>query len=144
MKNDKSRLFFIAILTMLILLTVCLYGYMTISQNKVNFGNILSLTIPLIIIIFMAFFVTRRYKDIKQNMPLEDERSKKVITQAAAKSFYISLYWLLAISWFESVFAQMFKVEHLAASQTIGGGIAGMAITFFACWFYYNKKGKLI
>jgi hypothetical protein len=92
----------------------------------------------------MAFFILRRYKDIKQGMPFEDERSKKVMTSAAAHSFFISLYWLLIISMFESFFAKMFGTEKLDASQTVGGGIAGMAIIFLICWFYYEKKGKLI
>ena len=76
---------------------------------------------------------------------MEDERSKKVVMQASAASFQFSLYWLLAISWFEPFFARvLFGVEKLDASQTVGGAIAGMAIFFFIFWFYYDKKGKLI
>jgi len=144
MKNDKFRLFLITTITIIVLASAALYDYMMTAKNEFNFGNLIPLLIPLLIIVFMAFFILRRYKDIKQGQPLEDERSKKVMNQAAAKSFYISLYWLLAISWFESVFAKMFGLDKLDASQTVGGGIAGMAIIFFVCWFYYNKKGKLI
>jgi len=143
MKKDKTRLILMAVLTITLLIGAVLYGFTMTESEKANPGNIISFLIPLILVIFMVFFIWRRYKDIKEGMPLEDERSKKVITQAAAKSFYFSLYWLLAISWFESFFAdKLFGLEKLDAGQVIGGGIAGMAIFFFAFWFYYDRKGK--
>jgi len=143
MPNDKFRLNLIAIATVMLLATTLLYGVQISAKKEVNLGSLIPFLIPLIIIIFMAFFIFRRYKDIKQGMPLEDERSKKVMANAVATSFYISLYWLLIISMFESFFAKMFGAQKLDASQTVGGAIAGMAIIFIICWFYYEKKGKL-
>jgi len=145
MKNDKFRLTLIALGTFTLFSGVALYGFITISNKEINFGSMIPLVIPLILVIFMVFFISKRYNDIKQGMPFEDERSKKVITQAAAQSFYVSLYWLLAISWFEPFFARvLFSGEKLDASQTVGGAIAGMAVCFFIFWFYYDRKGKLI
>lgn len=144
MTKDKIRLTLIAVVTILVLCTTALYGYMAITKDKINSGSLITLIVPLLIIIFMAFFILRRYKSIKQGEPLEDERSKKVINQAAAKSFYISMYWLLFIGWLEEPLAKIFQVEKLDASQTIGGGIAGMAIIFLISWVYYERRGKLI
>lgn len=145
MKNDKTRLTLMAIVTILVLVTAGIYALVMIPKEGARPGNFMPVFILLIIVLFMAFFIIRRYHDIKEGIPLEDERSMKVITQAAAKSFYLSLYWLLAISWFEGFFAEkLFGTEQLDASQTVGGGIAGMAIFFFIFWFYYDRKGKLI
>ena len=144
MKSDKYRLFLIAVLTFTLLIGVILYVFTMTDKERANPGSMISLLIPLILVVFMVFFITRRYRDIKQGIPFEDERSKKVTTRAAAMSFYVSLYWLLFISFFESSFARMFGVEHLDAGQTVGGGIAGMAILFFVFWIYYDRKGKLI
>lgn len=145
MKKDKFRLILIAVLTFTLLVGIALYGFITISEKEVKLGSLISILIPLLLVIFMTFFILRRYKDIKQGMPLEDERSRKVMTQAAAKSFYVSLYWLLFISWFESFFAdKLFGLEQLDAGQTVGGGIAGMAVAFFIFWIYYDRKGKLV
>ncbi|MFC1629714.1 hypothetical protein ACFL11_00600 [Patescibacteria group bacterium] len=144
MKKNKTRLILITIVTIALLTTITLYGFTIASKGEVNIGTLIPFMIPLIIVIFMAFFITRRYKDMKQGMPLEDERSKKVITQAAAQSFYVSLYWLLVVSWFEPFFAKnLFGVEKLDAGQAIGVAIGGMAIFLFIFWFYYNKKGQL-
>jgi len=145
MKKDKFRLILIAILTFTLLVGIALYGFIAISEKEVKLGSLISILIPLLLVIFMTFFIRRRYRDIKQGMPLEDEMSRKVMTQAAAKSFYVSLYWLLCISFFEGFFAdKLFGLEQLDASQTVGGGIAGMAVAFFIFWIYYNRKGKLI
>ncbi len=145
MKKDKTRLILMAVLTVTLLIGVALYAFTMTDEEKASPGNVVSLLIPVIVVVFMVFFISRRYRDIKQGLPFEDERSKKVVTHAAAKAFYVSLYWLLLISWFEDFFAsRLFGVENLTASQTIGGGIAGMAVFFFIFWFYYDKKGKLV
>ena len=144
MAKDKTRLILMTIITLLVLGTSILYGLTTISKGKFNTGALIPFMIPLMVVILMIFFIARRYNDIRQGMPFEDERSKKVVTQAAAQSFYVSLYWLLAISWFEPFFAKnLFGLEKLDAGQTVGGAICGMTIFFFAFWFYYNKKGRL-
>jgi len=144
MNKDKFRIILIIIVTCLVLGTSLLYFAGIIQKDKINIGSLIAFVIPLIVVLFMVFFIRNRYKDIKEGMPLEDERSRKVTTKAAAMTFYISLYWLLFISFFEKSFAQMAAVEKLDAGQTTGIAIAGMAITFFAAWLYYNKKGKLI
>lgn len=136
MKKDKVRLAFIAVVAILVLATASLY-----ALEAEDFGSLIPLFIIAAIIIFMALFILRRYKDVKKGMPLDDERSKKVMNRAAAASFYVTLYWLLFISFFEEFFAKMFKAEYLTASQTVGGGVAGMAVMFFVFWVYYNKKG---
>jgi len=136
MKKDKVYLAFIAVLAILVLATSCLY-----ALEAEDFRSLIPVLVIAVIIIAMAFFVLTRYKDVRKGMPLHDERSKKVMHKAAATSFYVSLYWLLFISFFEGFFAKMFQAEHLTASQTVGGGIAGMAIMFLIFWVYYNKKG---
>ena len=141
MKRDKIRIILMSVVTILVLGTILLYGLMVFMKGNINFGSMMPFLIVAIITVFMVFFIVRRYRDIKQGMPLEDERSRKVVTNAAAKTFYVSLYWLLAISWFEPFFARvLFNANKLDASQTVGGAIGGMAICFFIMWFYYNHK----
>ena len=68
--------------------------------------------------------------------------SKKVLNVAGARSFYMSLYWLLAIMLLQPVIADiLFDSEMLDAEQALGGGITGMAIIWFLNWLYYQKKG---
>lgn len=142
MKKDKFRLFIMAVIT-ITLLAILLHFFLPIPIKDLNIGEIFTIAIPLILVVFMAFFVGRRYKDIKAGMPLEDERSKKVMIKTAAMSFYTTLYWLLFISLFKDPIARMVDLEYLDAGQTVAFAVLGMAVAFFGFWFYYNKKGKL-
>jgi len=145
MEKDKKKLVLIAIMTVILFLGVLVGAFIDFSSNMLDTKGIIFYLIPLILVVFMAFFIIRRYRDIKGGMPLEDERSRQVITKAAATSFYATLYWLLAISMFEPFFAKiLFGTKTLDAGQTVGGAITGMAIFLFIFWIYYDEKGKLI
>jgi hypothetical protein len=144
MKKDKIRLIIMAILTTTLFTSLAIWAIMSVYLGKANQATLLPIIITLLIILFMVFFIIRRFKDIKEGQPLEDERSKKIITLAAARTFYISLYWLLFVSYFENYFAKMVGSEYLTANQTVGAGVGGMAIIFFISWIIFNKKSKLI
>ena len=131
-----------AVITIALLYIIFLF-FFPIPVENLNIGGILTIVIPLVLIVFMVFFVGRRYRDIKTGMPLEDERSKKVMTKTAAMSFYTTLYWLLFISLFKDPIARMVDLEYLDVGQTVAFAILGMAVAFFGFWIYYNKKGKL-
>lgn len=142
MKKDKFRLFIMAVITITLLYIIFLF-FFSMPVGELNIGEILTIVIPLALIVFMAFFVARRYRDIKTGIPLEDERSKKVMTKTAAMSFYTTLYWLLLISWLKGPIARMLGLEYLDAGQTSAVAILGMVVVFFGFWLYYNKKGKI-
>ena len=142
MKKDKFRLFIMAAITIALLYIIFLF-FFPMPVEDLNIGEILTIVIPLVLIVFVVFFVVRRYRDIKAGMPLEDERSKKVMTKTAAMSFYTTLYWLLFISWLKGPIARMLGLEYLDAGQTAAVAILGIAVAFFGFWLYYNKKSKL-
>lgn len=91
-------------------------------------GALLLLTIGMII------FAIRRFKSMKQGEPFEDELSKKIMRQAASTSYFISLYWWLALSYTSENW-------DYDTETVIGIGIGGMAVLFFLSWTYYKIKG---
>ena len=95
MKKDKLRLILMTMATGLVAATIALYAYQVVSKGEITIGGSIAFLIPFLIIFFMIFFIVSRYKDVKAGMPLEDERSKKVMNRAAAMSFYVTLYWLI-------------------------------------------------
>lgn len=138
MKKDNVRLSIMAIITILVLVTSLFYGAESFKQG-VSLGSALSLSAPLLVVAMMGYFIFSRYRDIKQGMPLEDERSKKVLTNAAATSFYVSLYWLLALAFISEKYSS-FSPD---PSTVIDVGVGGMGLIFFISWFYQEKKGRL-
>ena len=75
---------------------------------------------------------------LKKGLPVEDERSKKVMNVACAKAYLISIWFLLILSWMSDEIIQFRDVQ-----QALGGGILGMAVILGLCWVYYNRKPDL-
>ncbi len=105
------------------------------SGSEFNSENLFQIGILFIVIAFAVFIGIKKLGNAKRGEPIEDELSKKVKTKAAAMSYYVSLYWFLALMYFSE------KLE-LETQTILGVAILGMAIFWFAFWFYYNLKGN--
>ena len=136
--KDKTRVVLARIVAALVILASLLLAATLLAK-----GNIIDIVLPIGIIViiglFMIPFVKRRWFDVRKGFPSEDERSKKVMTNASSKAYYVSLYWLLLISF--SV--EVLEIVELDVGQAIGIGIVGMAILFGIFFLYYNGKGDV-
>jgi hypothetical protein len=125
----------ILMITILSLLTITFAFWMA---NTAITGEIVTTiglgAVIIVIIALMIPYIRRMASSVKRGEPLEDERSRKVKTKAAATSYYISLYWFLAISFASDYFPS------LTVSGAIGLGIVGMAISWGLMYIYYNKR----
>lgn len=143
MKNDKFRLAIMAIINAILLIGALVFGVDAFIRKEANLGNIISFVIPLVLVVFITLFLIKNYREVKKGMPLEDQRSKTIIEKAATKTFYFSLFWLIAIGWLQKYFAKIFNAQNLTANQAIGCSISGIAIAFFILWFYYERKNRI-
>ena len=138
MMKDKARVVLAGIIAAFVILVSMLLIVALLSE-----GRIMQLVLPIgiivIIVLFMIPFVKRRWFDVRKGFPSEDERSKKVLTNASSKAYYVSLYWLLAISF--SV--ETFEIIEMDVGQAIGTGIVGMAVLFGVFFVYYDGKGDM-
>ncbi len=136
--KDKTRVVLAWVIAALVILASLLLAATLLAK-----GNIIDIVLPIGIIViiglFMIPFVKRRWFDVRKGFPSEDERSKKVMTNASSKAYYVSLYWLLLISF--SV--EVLEIVELDVGQAIGIGIVGMAILFGIFFLYYNGKGDV-
>jgi len=130
-KGNKIKAVFIALLAVILAGSLLVYAF---SSGNLGYSMVL-IIFAAILVVFFEFFALRRYNDAEKGMPFEDERSRRVMEKAAAKSFYVSLYVLLAIGLFSEGAIQFRDV-----SQATGAVIGFMAILFFAFWAYYNRK----
>ena len=138
-KNDKKKFTLMAItfLTLLIGLVVFLTTMFIYQKGEFNNEVILSIIIALIILGFAVYFVAKRKKELDQGIPQHDERSRKIMYLAAARAYYISLYWLLAIMWFDLVFQKL----DLETGAVISIAIGGMSIIWMLCQLWFSKYG---
>lgn len=134
MKNETLRLAAIAVVALVVVATGALFSMGALSQGDV-IGAVLGAMIALIILAFAILVFVRGTDDLKNGLPLQDERSQRVMEKAASKAFYVSLYMLLAIGILSEGVLQFRDV-----SQATGISVGGMALLLLAFWAYYNGK----
>ena len=104
------------------------------GPSPVEPAEIVNLVVIVLVVVFALFFGYKRFTSIKKGEPAEDEMSKKIMQRTASLSYYISLYWWLAIMYF----SDRLKFE---MHTIIGTGILGMAVIFTVCWLVFNFRG---
>jgi len=127
------------ILAFLVIVGLILAAITSINEKGLDLPQLLII----IFSIFLAInFIWRIISELKTNdagFPLVNNRLNKVRLIAAAKSFEVSIWWLLILIWSVSVF----KVIKLDVDQVLGVGIVGMLIIFGISWLSTNIKEDL-
>ena len=98
------------------------------SISSREWGMIAALVLVVGFALFLAF---RRLRAVKEDLPAEDEMSKKILRSGAATSYYLSLYFWLALMFFED------RIQ-MDTHSLIGLGIMGMAVIFALSWIYHR------
>jgi uncharacterized membrane protein len=142
MTSDKKKINLVIIGIFTMLLGLAPFMYLFVRQGDYQIGNVVGAGVVVLLAIFMSILAFNRIKDMKKGQPYEDELSKKILNITAARTFYISFYWILILMIFDPVFAGLlFKSEKMDASQALGGTICGMVVIFLLNWLYFQKKG---
>ncbi|RLD70901.1 MAG: hypothetical protein DRI98_06700 [Bacteroidetes bacterium] len=121
----------IIIVVLAVLVLAIIVVWMLNSESSINGKAIPMISIQLVILVFAAMVIYRRWTAAKNNLPAEDEMSKKILRKGAATSYYVSIYMWLAFMFFEE------RIE-LERSTLIGAGILGMALIYALSWVYHN------
>ena len=87
-----------------------------------------------ILVLFSLILAVSRIGSLKKGLPAEDELSKKLLKNAAARSYYFSLYLWLALSYLSSEG----KIEQ---DKFFAIGIVGMAVLFAVHWIILKFTG---
>jgi uncharacterized membrane protein len=98
-------------------------------------GAILQAVIAFLIALGVVPFYRKQkqiYDEVKQGIPIVDERTDKVRMNAAGNAFHISLYMWLGI-----MFIQTFITK---SEMLIIAGILGMSGIYGLSWLYQNSK----
>ena len=120
------------IIAALVLITT---GFWIFSGSfPVEPAELSSLVVIVLVVAFALFVGYKRLTSVKKGEPAEDEMSKKIMQKTSSLSYFISLYWWLAIMYF----SDRLKFE---MHTIIGTGILGMAVIFTVCWLVFNLRG---
>ncbi len=119
----------ISVLAVLVLGAMLLWLFN--SERTFTGSTSIMVGIQVVVLVFAALVVVKRWTAKKQNLPAEDEMSKRILQRGAATSYYLSIYMWLAFMFFEE------RIE-LERSTLIGAGILGMAVLYGLSWIYHN------
>jgi uncharacterized membrane protein len=133
-RRDKARLTAIVIISLLVIATGSLFS-INAFMNGETAGGFLGIIIAISILAFALLVFRRGNRDIKEGYPPQDERSKRVLEKASSTSFYVTLYFLLAIG-----FLSEDIIKFRDVSQATSVAVGGMVILFLIFWIYYNQK----
>ena len=122
--------------TILLITTSCgvlagVFVWLRSSEKVINLSEVGMIGAVVLMVGFALFLGFRRLRSLKENLPAEDEMSKKILRKGAATSYYLSLYFWLALMMFEERIS-------LERSTLIGVGITGMAILYALSWIYHR------
>ncbi len=131
--NPTNRIVLKAIATLLLILTMGLLGYTLWARGKTTEAGMAAM-IAVTVGVFAAFALRNMAKSTRKGLPLEDEFTKRAKTAAAAFAFYASLYWWLALMYFQ---------DYLAKHQLPKLAILGSALIFGLRYFYLTRRGNV-
>ena len=141
--NERKRFILQVIIAILISLTFLVFAINFLIMQKITEG-LIALVITIILVIALITWLRKRYREIKAGIPQKDEREMKIISLAGLRSFLISIYWLLAISWYSDLGVEKFNLPQFRdISQAVSFGILGMAVFFGLSWLWYKRKENL-
>jgi uncharacterized membrane protein len=133
-KIDRIRLLAIVFISLFVISTGSLFATQSFKTGEI-FSGILGIILALIILIFAIIVYRRGNKDLKSGLPIQDERSQKVMQKATSMAFLVSLYMLLAVGFLSD---KIIKFRDVSQATSISVGI--MALLFLIFWIYYNQK----
>jgi hypothetical protein len=124
----------ILVIIVSVLVLVATIMWLLNANTPLSFSANAPILVVLVIVVFGLYVGYSRLKSEKRGEPAEDEMSKRIMLKTSSMSFYISLYWWLAVSYFSD------RLE-LETHSLINGGILGMAVIFCLCWIVFKLMG---
>ncbi len=101
------------------------------------------LIVGIIILVFAIFYFKRNYPLAKKKLPLEDERSRRIMDKAMASAYLVMLYFILAIMYFSETDISKYGWQKLTPYSTALIIMLAMVASFVIFWIYYNHKGDV-
>ena len=118
------------VLLALIVITSVIF-WLVLPGKTLDTQEVLMIAGIIFVVGFSLFLAYRRIRDTRQNLPSEDEMSRKIMKSTGATAYYISIYFWLILMFFEEKLPE-------DSSTVIGIGIMGMALIFVFSWIYHK------
>jgi len=105
-----------------------------------NWATLMSAAILVSMAAIAVIVARKKLKELKSGIPSEDERSRAIRMRAGYLAFYISLYFVLGMSFFHAILEDN-QVSSLPISEWLMVYVAAMGSIFLVLNAYLSRKG---
>ena len=97
-----------------------------------------------VIILLGVIFVWKTYKDRKEGLSLQDERSRQISGKAAMGSFWISYAYMLSILLWIIFGNELLALPEFDVGWTVVSVMLVSSISYSLLRWYYNRRGEAL
>lgn len=94
-----------------------------------------------LIILIGIIVVWRTLKDRKSGVPSSDERTSRITQKTAYYSWYIGVFYMIAVLLIYIVGREFFGFPVLDEMVALNSSILVFSVSFLILRFYFNRKG---
>jgi hypothetical protein len=94
-------------------------------------------------VVLLVIFVRKRAKAIRESLILKDEMTSRAEGNAGRYTSIITLWFLLALMWYQGFGSETFGLPELAARHIIYLVLFLMMALFFGLRWYFIRRGDV-
>jgi len=137
-ENARFRAFAGIVVMILVLGTIFVVVYANAGVD--NWATLMSAAIVITMAIIALIVARVKLKELKRGIPSDDERSRAIRMRAGYLSFYISLYFVLGMSFFHVILEDN-QISSLPTSEWLMIYVAAMGSIFLVLNACLKRRG---
>lgn len=114
-----------------------------IAEGADNDAVIASVMILVAIVMTTAFIARKKKKEMEDGIPSEDEMSAELKMRVGYLSFFVSVYFLMALGWVFSVYLEDSTTDVPSIGEMMLIAVAAMCIIFIVIWAAMSRGKEL-
>jgi ABC-type branched-subunit amino acid transport system permease subunit len=145
--DDKRKLFWMKLIGGVFIAGIIIFlasiFIIEITSDTFNITLLIILIPAILIILVLLLRIKYQSEGIKSGLPIDDEMSKRIKERAGYLTYLITMYFVLALMWYNLFFVEQFDVPQIPMNYLIFGILFFMFIVFGINWAILNKQGMI-
>ena len=138
--DEKARFRRFVGIVITVLVVGALFVIVFANASVDNWATLMSAAILVTMAAIAIIVARKKMKELKNGIPSEDERSIAIRMRAGYLAFYISLYFVLGMSFIHAILEDN-QVSSLPTSEWLMIYVAAMGSIFLVLNAYLSRKG---
>lgn len=138
--DEKARFWRFVGIVVTVLAVGGLFAIVSVNDSVDNWWMLVPAAILVIMAAIALIVARKKMKDLKSGIPSQDERSRAIRMRAGYLAFYISLYFILGMSFVHAILEDN-QVSSLPTSEWLMIYVAAMGSIFLVLNAYVSRKG---